>query len=546
MLDLPIDQAVRSATATPVRLGSVVAVSGNKLTCLLTARRVDDAAALAAVQIGGLMRIETAKSFVFGFIANLELRDVKGGEIRTGEPVAEIDLLGEIVKDRKSGQSIFLRGVSTYPVLGAAVAAATPEDLATIYARPTVANLRIGSLYQDDERPAYLLSQEFLCKHSAILGTTGSGKSCSVTLILRTLLAEHPNGHVLLLDPHGEYAAAFGGMAEIITPNTLQLPYWLLSFEEITEVLCSRDPVSRSREAGILKDHIIAAKRDFAGDAGQDAFITVDTPVPYRIASLVQRISEAMGRLDKPDNTLPYLRLMTTIENLRKDRRYAFMFAGLALRDNMADILSRLMRIPVDGKPITILDISVIPSEIVDVVVSLLCRLVFDFALWSEREESIPMLLVCDEAHRYIHADESLGFEPTRRSISRIAKEGRKYGVSLCLVTQRPSEISETILSQCSTVFALRMSNEKDQNFVRRTLPESVAGLLNALPALRQQEALVVGEGVAHPMRVRFADLAPEHRPRAEATNFPKAWQDDVKGKDYATSVIERWRRQSK
>src|SRR5262249_44733952 len=365
--------------------------------------------------------------------------------------------------------------------------------LATIYARPTVANLRIGSLYQDDERPAYLLSQEFLCKHSAILGTTGSGKSCSVTLILRTLLAEHPNGHVLLLDPHGEYAAAFGGMAEIITPNTLQLPYWLLSFEEITEVLCSRDPVSRSREAGILKDHIIAAKRDFVGDAGQDAFITVDTPVPYRIASLVQRISEAMGRLDKPDNTLPYLRLMTTIENLRKDRRYAFMFAGLALRDNMADILSRLMRIPVDGKPITILDISVIPSEIVDVVVSLLCRLVFDFALWSEREESIPMLLVCDEAHRYIHADESLGFEPTRRSISRIAKEGRKYGVSLCLVTQRPSEISETILSQCSTVFALRMSNEKDQNFVRRTLPESVAGLLNALPALRQQEALVVG-----------------------------------------------------
>jgi hypothetical protein len=290
----------------------------------------------------------------------------------------------------------------------------------------------------------------------------------------------------------------------------------------------------------------VAAKRDFIGDGGQDAFITVDTPIPYRIATLVQRISEAMGRLDKPDNTLPYLRLLATIENLRHDRRYAFMFGGLTLRDNMADILSRVMRIPVEGKPITIFDISVIPSDIVDVVVSLLCRLVFDFALWSDREQAIPVLLVCDEAHRYIHADESLGFEPTRRSISRIAKEGRKYGVSLCLVTQRPSEISETILSQCSTVFALRMSNEKDQNFVRRTLPEAAAGLLNSLPALRQQEAIVVGEGVAHPMRIRFAELEEAHRPRGEATNFPRAWQDDVQGRDYTAQIVYRWRRQAR
>ena len=348
----------------------------------------------------------------------------------------------------------------------------------------------------------------------------------------------------MLLDPHGEYAPAFAEMAEVITPENLQLPYWLLSFEEIAEVLCSRDPLSRSREDGILKDLIVAAKRDFAGAGADDSFITVDTPVPYRITGLSQRISEAMGRLDKPDSSLPYLRLLTTIENLRKDRRYAFMFSGLTLRDNMAEILSRILRIPVAGKPITIFDISAVPSEIVEVVVSLLCRLVFDFALWSEREEAIPILLVCDEAHRYIHADETLGFEPTRRSLSRIAKEGRKYGVSLCLVSQRPSELSETILSQCSTVFALRMSNDRDQNFVRRTLPESAAGLLNTLPALRQQEAIVVGEGVSHPMRIRFADLPEEHRPRGESTNFPSAWQDDTRGRDYTTRVVERWRRQ--
>jgi DNA helicase HerA-like ATPase len=185
------------------------------------------------------------------------------------------------------------------------------------------------------------------------------------------------------------------------------------------------------------------------------------------------------------------------------------------------------------------------PSEIVNVVVSLLCRLIFDFALWSDRTKAVPILLVCDEAHRYVPNDNSLAFEQTRRAISRIAKEGRKYGVSLCLVTQRPSEISESILSQCSTVFAMRMTNDKDQNLVRRTLPETAAGLLNTLPTLRQQEAIAVGEGVPHPMRIRFRSLDPSLRPQGDATNFPKAWATDTMGTPFLTEVVDRWRWQS-
>jgi DNA helicase HerA-like ATPase len=366
-----------------------------------------------------------------------------------------------------------------------------------------------------------------------------------VTLVLRTLLNAHPNGHVVLLDPHNEYGHAFGKIAEYITTNTLQLPYWLLSFEEITEVLCSREPVSRSREAAILKEAVLGARRDFAGKKEDDIEISVDTPVPYRLLTLVLRISDAMGKLDRPDSTLPYLRLLTTIENLRKDRRYAFMFGGVAaVRDNLREILSRILRIPVGGRPITIIDLSAVPSEITNVVVSVLCRLVFDFALWSLPEERIPTLLVCEEAHRYIPREENSGFDPTRRAIARIAREGRKYGVSLCLVTQRPSEISETILAQCSTVFALRMNTDKDQQFVRRTLPDDGAGLLRALPALRPQEAIVVGEGVTHPMRLRFLDLPPDCKPRGDSSNFPVAWQNDVKGSDFLAGVIERWRRQ--
>ncbi len=527
----------------PGQTGIIISVSGFKLTCLLfgeTAPGANDAA-YAAAQIGTLVKVPTPRSVAYGFLASLEFEQAAGDQPMA---VAVVDLLGEATSNRE-GKTSFARGISVYPVLGAPVFATTSEDIALIYAKPNTWTLAIGSLHQDETRPAYLLSQEFLSKHSAIVGTTGSGKSCALTLMLRTLLTAHPNGHVVLLDPHGEYAPAFPDFAERVTHDRLQLPYWLFSFEEICEVLCSKDPIARSREVPILKEVIMQAKVDFLG-GGKDAHpqLTVDTPSPYRMNTVMQRIQEQMGKLDRPDSSLPYIRLHSTIEALRKDRRYAFMFEGLTVRDNMAELIGRILRIPVEGKPITILDISAVPSEIVNVVVSLLCRIIFDFALWSDRDEAIPILVVCDEAHRYIPRDESAGFEPTIRSIARIAKEGRKYGVSLCLVTQRPAELSETILSQCSTIFALRMNNEKDRAYVRNMLPDDAAGLMAALPTLRQREAIAVGEGVAHPMRIRFNDLDPEFRPKGEAANFPKAWQDDLKGRDFVDGIIDRWRSQ--
>ncbi len=524
------------AARLPGQIGIVVAVSGFKLSCLLFGGEDGHVAA----GIGALLKVPTATTAAYGFIASLGFATA-GSE--ASPAIAEVDLLGEATA--RDGAAGFARGISVYPVLGAAVFAAAAEDIALIYAKPNTWTLAIGTLHQDAARPAYLLSQEFLAKHSAIVGTTGSGKSCALTLMLRTLLTAHPNGHVVLLDPHGEYAPAFPDLAERITPDRLQLPYWLLDFEEACEVLCSHDPIARSREIPILKDAILQAKQDFIGGDGERlATLTVDTPVPYRVNTLEKRISEAMGKLDRPDSALPYMRLLATLDALRKDRRYQFMFEGLALRDTMGEILSRLLRIPVDGRPITIIDISAVPSEIVNVVVSLLCRLIFDFALHSDRAEAIPILMVCDEAHRYIPRDVGAGFTPTIRAISRIAKEGRKYGVSLCLVTQRPAELSETILSQCSTIFALRMNNDKDRSYVRSMLPDDAAGLMAVLPTLWQREAIAVGEGVAHPMRIRFAELPPEFRPRGEAANFPKAWEDDRKGRDFVAGIIERWRRQ--
>jgi uncharacterized protein len=550
---MPLKQDAQAAArpaagALPGQIGRVTTVSGFKVSCLLHANPVENASspAYSPLQIGALIKIPTPNTIAFGFVNSLALHHESAGQLVRQFAMADVELLGELLPRNNGAPFVFARGISVYPILGAAVFAATAEDLSLIYDKPNSWTLAIGTLHQDPKRTAYLISQELLSKHSAILGTTGAGKSCALVLMVRALLAAHPNGHVVLLDPHGEYAPAFPGLAERITPQNLHLPYWLLSFDEMVEILCSDDPVSRSREAYILKDVIVAAKREALGIEGSTTHLTVDTPVPYPLAAILHRISDAMGKLDKPDSTLPYLRLLTTIENLRQDKRYAFLFGSFSVRDNMVEILARILRIPVKEHPITIFDLSAVPSEIVDVVVSLVCRLIFDFALWSERDEAIPTLLVCDEAHRYIPSDESLGFEPTRRSIARIAKEGRKYGVSLCLVTQRPSEVSETILSQCSTVFALRMSNEKDQNFVRRTLPESAAGLLDTLPALRQQEAIVVGEGVAHPMHIRFNDLDPQFRPKGDATNFPKAWEHDTKGTEFLHRIVERWRTQTR
>ncbi len=186
------------------------------------------------------------------------------------------------------------------------------------------------------------------------------------------------------------------------------------------------------------------------------------------------------------------------------------------------------MRIPVSGKPLAIIDISGIPSEIADVVVSLSCRLTFDFALWSDRERMPPVLLVCEEAHRYIPAAPSIGFAAAGRAITRLAREGRKYGISLALVTQLPSELSPQALSQCGTVFALRLGHYLDHRFIETALPDAARGMLAALPSMRTQEAIAFGEGVALPMHIRFGDLPPERRPRSDSAEFSKAWQSDT------------------
>jgi DNA helicase HerA-like ATPase len=520
-------------------LGRVVAVAGSQMTAALT----NDELVENAVRIGGMVKVRCADFEVVGTVAAIQLEN-SGSSSRS---IFVVDLLGEIATAEDSRKQ-FSRGVSHHPVIGTPVRAVTEADQTAIYTRPSASNFGIGTLYHNPRRPAFVLVNELLSKNFAVLGTTGSGKSCAVTLILSAILGDHPNAHVVLLDPHNEYAAAFGELAEVVNADNLQLPLWVLDFEEAVRVLVRGGTVQEQEaQAIILKDAITKARRRFATDDLGARSITVDTPAPFKVSDLLHFLDEAMGRLDNPDTSAPYLRLKTRLESLRFDKRFAFMFSdGPVTRDNLSQIVGRLLRIPVAGKPLAIIDLSGIPSEIADVVVSLICRLTFDFALWSERERMPPVLLVCEEAHRYVPANAGIGFAAAARAITRLAREGRKYGISLALITQLPSELSAQALSQCGTVFALRLAHHLDQRFMETALPDAARGMLAALPSMRTQEAIAFGEGVPLPMRIRFAELPTDRRPRSGSAEFSKAWQVDSADIDFLNEGIRRWRQQSR
>lgn len=518
------------------KLGRIVSVAGSQVLMLLEHDGADE----FRLQLGALVKTRTKIAIVFGVVTALDIplpaQAADDGEYK----LVELELIGEMANDRGTAAR-FRRGVSGSPALGDNVLVATANDLAVVFQSPSVSAVRIGSVHQDPSIPAYIVTDDLLGKHFAILGNTGTGKSCAVALILRSILSRHPHGHAVLLDMHGEYAPALDGMAEVLAPGNLELPYWLFNFEEIEEVVLA-DSKDRAVESAILSEFILTARRSMISNPERAEAVTVDTPVPYRIGDLMRMLDEAAGRLDKGRDPRPFLRLKTRLGVLQADARYSFMFPGLTVRDNMVQILSRLFRIPAAGKPATIIDLSSIPSEVLNVVVSVLCRMTFDFAHWSER--SCPILLVCEEAHRYCPTDASRGFEPTKRALSRLAKEGRKYGVSLCLVSQRPSELAATVLSQCNTIFALRLSHPSDQEYVRGALSESAAGLLGFLPSLRNAEAIALGEGIAVPVRVCFDTLPEANRPLSGTASFSAAWQRDLDNTDFLATVVERWRTQ--
>ncbi len=543
-----------------LRVGRVIEVSGSKVVGELEASvedlyRTYKSRRYTVGQVGSIVRIEAGDKLIFGVVTALRMAEIaiaeKSGEIKSLERNGdakwlEIELFGEGLRTGIDDNDFtFQRGVVTYPLPGQSIFVATVGELGRIYNRSDKPSIHIGSLSQASALPVYLMTNELLGKHFAVLGTTGSGKSCAVTVLLHAILKVAPSGHIILLDPHNEYSKAFSGMSEAIDPTTLNLPHWLMNFEESTEVFVGKSEFAATSQTNILKEAILTARRTFGTVGIPKESITVDTPVPYKLSDLLADV-----RSKKPSAATaaaPYEKIIGKIEALQADKRFSFLIRPDGdVSDGLAEIVGKYLRIPVSEKPLSIIDLSGIPSDVVDVVVSILCRMIFDFAVWSPRPVKVPILLICEEAHRYAPRSDAAAFQPTKQALSRIAKEGRKYGVSLGLVSQRPSELAETILSQCNTLIALRMSNEQDQHFVQRALPDAVRSLVDVLPTLRAQEALIVGEGTTVPVRVRFNDLPPEQRPHSADVPFATLWNADSTDATYVTEIVRRWRHQER
>jgi DNA helicase HerA-like ATPase len=529
-------------------IGFVFAVAGSSSQVLLDPAAIEVAAALSdpvaasAGSVGSQIKMRVGGSWLVANVRSLLYQEsVDGGRI-----VADIDFLGEGDEERLTGKLYnFRRGVTRYPVPGCTVVPVTTADLKQVYAADAQASIDIGTVYPTRDVRAALLIDAMLGKHFALVGSTGTGKSTSAALILHRICERAPNGHIVMIDPHGEYGAAFRGNGALYDVNNLQMPYWLMNFEEHCEVFLTATGSERQIDADILAKCLLMARAK--SRLGQEiAKLTVDAPIPYLLSDLTNFIQLEMGKMDRAGDTAPYLRLKTKIEEIKADPRYGFMFSGMLVADTMAGFIQRIFRLPGDGKPISIIDVSGVPSDITSVVVAVLSRMVFDYAIWSRNEAQRPILLVCEEAHRYIPSDRDKAPSSVGRILGRIAKEGRKYGVSLGLITQRPSDLSEGVLSQCGTIIAMRLNNERDQAFVRAAMPEGARGFLDSIPALRNRECIICGEGVAIPIRVALDNLEEVKRPASGDPLFSQLWRQVGDEDAIISRTIKRWRAQGK
>ena len=528
-------------------IGQVVEIAGSGARIEIVGRRLaelaDDADPTVAMsgQVGSQIKIDSGRRWLLANVRHLKVADPEAGVV-----LAEIDFLGEGDEDPQSGKLInFKRGITAYPIPGSRVYPVTASDLKQMFAADERPHIEIGTVYPTKDVRAALYIDPFLGKHFALLGSTGTGKSTSAALIMHRICDQSPEGHIVMVDPHGEYSAAFKGHGELYNVDNLAMPYWLMNFEEHCEVFITSQGADRQRDMDILAKCLLGARAKNRAAEGLSK-LTVDSPIPYTLSDLTNSITHEMGLLNKATDTAPFMRLKGKIDELKSDPRYQFMFSGMLVADSMTSFISKIFRLPAKGKPISIIDVSGVPSDIVSVVVAVLSRLVFDYAIWSRSEVQRPILLICEEAHRYVPSDKTGTGQAVRKILERIAKEGRKYGVSLGLITQRPSDLAEGVLSQCGTIIAMRLNNDRDQAFVKSAMPEGSRGFLDVIPALRNRECIVCGEGVSIPIRVSFDDLERDRRPASSDPAFSELWRHTGDEDAMVNRVVKRWRAQGR
>lgn len=487
-------------------------------------------------QIGTYVLIPMGKVYILGIVSGFKKGDSHEDDKVVQRYLMSLVLIGTLKKGK------FESGVSILPTVDMPVFLLEDKDLKVAFSTFQKFNFSIGQLSLFENERAYLDPNRFFGKHLAVLGSSGAGKSCTVSSILQKV-ASFPDTNVVILDIHNEYTKAFPEGSQHFDIAALELPYWLMNFDEMVEMFIDQKDENASTQISALQDLVYASKK--AKNPRLAEFITIDSPVFFDINEVrarlqfldTERITSGGASKEGPYFG-KFTRFLVRLSSKMNDPRYAFIFKPKVCIDSESAKGLLTMIFGLDGKSkITIMDLSGIPFDIVNTVVALIARISFDFNFWNPNRRELPILLVFEEAHNYLSSVRE-GSTAARLTVERIAKEGRKYGVSCMIVSQRPSEISETILSQCNNFVILRLFNPVDQSYIRRLVPETFSGLESAISTLRQGEAIVLGDSAPMPMRVQI-DL-PNPEPDSSDVSFFDKWRQKGTATE-AGDVMERW-----
>lgn len=579
---------------TPSKLGKVASVDTSRVLIA-----VENAALLPRASVGSLVAIQgtTAQEFLIGMTERVtrQLRE----QTAQPDPMAPTTLAVEVVPDdalravllgtyrtiEGTVRNRFKRGADSFPQIDRDCFLIEGGNLQRFMGLlgkdlDETQRLELGHFAIDRSAAAIANGDRFFQRHAAILGSTGSGKSCAVSLILERAHARK-YANIIVFDMHGEYAsltnpparkdgaepipiaAAFkiAGPGDLAKPpeNALFLPYWLLNREEMLSMILDRSDQNAPNQASRFTLHVRDLKEaTLTAEKKVDvkATFTVDSPIPYKLNELIQRLEQdnttkGVGKTGpvKGEWEDRLTRFISRLTAKAEDRRYGFMFkpTEAALKyDWLAKQIAKLLA-PGEGKHgIKVVDFSEVPSDVLPVVTGVFARLLYDVQFWMQMEKRTPFVFVCDEAHLYlpVREDADAVEKQALYSFERIAKEGRKYGVSLLVVSQRPSDVSRTILSQCNNFLILRLTNDQDQNVVRRLMPDSLAGVLDGLPLLDTGEALLLGDAILLPARIKLK--FPTIEPLSQTRNFWQEWGEKAPDSAAVAAAVETLRRQSR
>lgn len=470
--------------------------------------------------------------------------------------IARLTPIGSIKPD---GQ--FDRGVGQYPTTGAEVHAIGSGDIAKMFDRFQSKGFSVGTVATHPSLKVCLDPSNLFGRHFAILGQTGSGKSWTVAALVQRTVAVMPRAHIIILDLHGEYCwrredgtrhyAFDDAIVRHVDARDLEIPYWLMTYAELCDLLIEHSEREATNQTAFFRDCLLEGRQkenETATPALGLARVTVDTPIYFSLDDLLTKVrAKNVERVANRQGPMfgDFDRFLMRIESKLNDARYDFLLKPT--KRNTSASLSAMLRdfvgLGTQKAAVTVIDLSSVPFDVRPTVAAQIGRLAFEFNYWNPKYREFPILLICEEAHAYIPRASESQFAGSRRSMERIAKEGRKYGVGLGVVSQRPHEVSETVLAQCGTFICLRITNPDDQSYVRSLVPESEGDLVNVLAGLGRGEALVLGEAVPLPTRLQFD--RPKPTPNSDDVDFYNQWKVGPTDLD-VDAIVKRWRSQER